>query len=110
MSFLRVQVVITLILSAAAFVTELWAFLSALKASAGAYALAGKLSKRAWCVITGASALVGFAALPTPVQTIGFAGILFIAALVAALVFLVSVRPKVRAGKPPAGNNRTGGW
>ncbi|MDR3359401.1 MAG: DUF2516 family protein [Bifidobacteriaceae bacterium] len=100
------------LLSGAAFAVEIWAFASAAKAPAGAYAVAGRLSKAAWLAITGVSALIGLAALPTPFRVIRFGGLLTLAALVAALVFLTGVRPKVRraGGGPSRPTPPTGGW
>ncbi|MDR2453177.1 MAG: DUF2516 family protein, partial [Bifidobacteriaceae bacterium] len=84
---------------------------SAARAPAGAFPAAGGLRKPAWVAITAAAAVIGLASLPTPLARLGFGGILPIAALVAALVYLVSVRPKVRRSRrPPPGPSRGGGW
>jgi hypothetical protein len=107
-----IQALVILALSAGAFGVEVWALVSAAKAPPAAYTLAGRLPKGAWVGITAAAAAVGLAALPTPFFSIPFGGLLSIAALVAALVFLVSVRPKTRGFKrPPSTGPRTsGGW
>jgi hypothetical protein len=105
------QLLIVFVLSVGAFTVEVWAFVCALKAPSGAYALAGRLSKRAWVGITAAAAAIGLAALPTPFLAVPFGGILSIAAIVAALVFLVGVRPKVRGPRrPPASPGARGSW
>lgn len=106
------QALIVFALSAAALVVEVWAFASALRAPAGGYLAAGNLPKPAWVGITAGAAIIGLGALPTPFAQIGFGGMLSIIALVAALVYLVSVRPKVRQRRPPPspGPSRAGGW
>jgi uncharacterized membrane protein len=66
-----------------------FAFVNALTFSAEAYEAAGKLTKPAWCVITG----LGFAAqliMPSPF------GIINLVFLIAALVYLADVRPALR--------------
>jgi hypothetical protein len=63
-----------------------FAFISALLYPADAYHAAGKLTKPAWCAITG----LGFAAA---LITMSGLGILSIAFTIAALVYLADVRP-----------------
>lgn len=64
-----------------------FAFVNAMTYSTEAYQAAGKLTKQAWCAITG----LGFAAqlilLGSPL------GIINLAATIAALVYLADVRP-----------------
>ena len=63
------------------------AFISALLYSAEAYDAAGKLTKTAWCAITG----LGFAAaLIQPGSPLGLLSLVF---TIAALVYLADVRP-----------------
>jgi hypothetical protein len=106
------QALIVFALAAAAFAVEVWAFGSAVRAPAGAFLAAGTLKKPAWVAITAAAAVIGLTAVPTPLAGGGFGGILSIASLVAALVYLVSVRPKVRGSRrpPPSGPSSGGGW
>ncbi|MDR2254172.1 MAG: DUF2516 family protein [Bifidobacteriaceae bacterium] len=106
------QWVVSGILASAVFVIEVWAFASAAAAPSRAYPAAGRLTKGAWLGITGGAAAVGLASLPTPYQILQFLSILSIASIVAALVYLVSVRPKVRGQRPPGGTprNQTGTW
>jgi hypothetical protein len=56
--------------------------------------------------------LIGLIALPTPFQMLSFASILWLAALVAALVYLVSVRPSVTGRRRPPRNQpgQSAGW
>jgi hypothetical protein len=83
-----------------AFVVEAWALVDALRQPAGAYALAGKLTKQWWLIILGLAAALGFAHAVAPLG--GFSpvtllrGILPVAAFIAASVYLADVRPAVR--------------
>ena len=74
----------------------LWALIDAVIRPANAYAAASKLTKPAWCGIT-ALALV-FAQLSQPLT------LFWLAASVAAIVYLVDVRPAVRALQRGGGN------
>jgi hypothetical protein len=74
----------------------LWALIDALIRPANAYTAASKLNKPAWCGIT-ALGLV-FAQLANPLT------LFWLAAAVAATVYLVDVRPAVR-GLQRGGNN-----
>ncbi|MGY1744433.1 DUF2516 family protein [Blastococcus sp. SYSU D00695] len=67
----------------------LWAFVDALVRPAGGFVAAGKLSKPAWLGITGVAALVIFLT-KAPMSLFG------LPAIVAAVVYLVDVRPAVR--------------
>jgi hypothetical protein len=65
-----------------------WAFVDALVRPAAAYVAAGKLTKPGWMAITGIAALVLFWRGP-----MDFFGL---PAVIAAVVYLVDVRPAVR--------------
>ncbi|MDR0625972.1 MAG: DUF2516 family protein [Bifidobacteriaceae bacterium] len=108
-------IIIVALLSLAAFAVEVFALVVALKAPAAAYTAAGKLSKGAWVAITAVATLIGFSAAPLPLLggSRGFGGLLSIAALVAALVFIVDVRPAVSGasgGRGRPGPRQQGGW
>ena len=75
-----------------------WAFVDALVRPAPGYVAAGKLTKPAWLGITGVAAAVIF-------LTKSPMGLLGLPAVVAAIVYLVDVRPAVRGLR--RGN---GGW
>ncbi|MCL1898055.1 MAG: DUF2516 family protein [Micrococcales bacterium] len=94
----------------AAFVIELWAFLTAIRAPASAYLSAGKQSKTLWAVLTGFSALIGLSSLPVIGSGQRFGGLLTIGAVVVAAVFLASVRPAVATKRRRPPPNRSGGW
>ena len=72
-----------------------WALVDAVIRPAASYVAAGKLSKPAWTAITGVAALILLWQGP-----LSFLGL---PAVVAAVVYLVDVRPAVRSLKP--GNN-----
>ena len=66
----------------------LWAFVDALVRPAAGYVAAGKLTKPGWAAITGLSAAVVF--WFTPMSFLG------LPAVIAAIVYLVDVRPALR--------------
>lgn len=105
------QMLIMLVLSVGALAVEVWALVCAVRTPPNAYALEGKMRKGAWVGITAGAAVIGLGSLPTRSYAVPFGGILSIAALVAALVFLVSVWPKVREHRRrPPGPPARGGW
>ena len=66
----------------------LWAFVDALVRPAGGYVAAGKLTKPAWAAITGLATLIIF--WQGPMSFLG------LPAVIAAIVYLVDVRPAVK--------------
>lgn len=68
-----------------------FAFINSLTYSNEAYQAAGKLTKQAWCAITG----LGFAAQLILIGSSPF-GIIHLAATIASLVYLADVRPALR--------------
>jgi hypothetical protein len=66
----------------------LWAFVDALIRPAGGFVAAGKLTKPGWAAITGLAALIIF--WQGPMSFLG------LPAVIAAIVYLVDVRPAVR--------------
>ncbi|MBO0801763.1 MAG: DUF2516 family protein [Nocardiopsaceae bacterium] len=98
-----------LALTLAAFVVETWAFIDAITRPAQAFAAAGKQTKKIWLLILGVAFVIGAygAAYGTsPVD------ILAVAAFVAAAIYLVDVRPKVREFRNGRGgsNGPYGPW
>jgi hypothetical protein len=75
----------------------LWAFVDALVRPAAGFVAAGKLTKPGWAAITGLAALVIFWQ-QNPMSFLG------LPAVIAAIVYLVDVRPAVR-GLRRGGNN-----
>jgi hypothetical protein len=82
-------------LSVAAFGAETWAFIDAIFRPAAAFAAAGKQTKPIWLLILGVAFVLG---LYTAAYG-GVTSILAVVAFVAAAVYLVDVRPKVREFK-----------
>ena len=66
----------------------LWAFVDALIRPAGGFVAAGKLTKPGWAAITGLAALIVF--WQGPMSFLG------LPAVIAAVVYLVDVRPAVK--------------
>lgn len=100
-----------LVISIAAFVVEAWAFVDAVRRPAPAFVAAGKQTKPIWLLILGVATVVG----------LGYAfylggasaiSILPVAAFVAAAIYLVDVRPKVREFKTgrSSGSGPYGPW
>lgn len=82
-----------------------FAFVDALTRPTEAYPAAGKLTKVAWCAILGIGLAVGIL-LPGSVI-----GLFNLAGLVAAILYLVDVRPAVREiGKPGRNQGPYGSW
>ena len=82
-------------LSIAAFGVEAWAFVDAIIRPAPAFAAAGKQTKPIWLIILGVAFVLG---LYTAAYG-GVTSILAVVAFVAAAIYLVDVRPKVREFK-----------
>ena len=82
-------------LSVAAFIVEAWAFVDAITRPAPAFAAAGKQTKPIWLIILGVAFVLG---LYTAAYG-GVTSILAVIAFVAAAIYLVDVRPKVREFK-----------
>lgn len=78
---------VVMVLGVAAFGMELFALIDAARHRPDAYVAAGKRTKPIWLAITGACAAVGFVFILNPL------GILGIAAVVGAGVYLADVRP-----------------
>jgi hypothetical protein len=80
-------------LTLAAFVVEAWAFIDAIRRPTAAFPLAGKQTKQIWLIILGIATVIGLFGVTYGVSIVS---ILPIAAFVAASIYLVDVRPKVR--------------
>ncbi len=93
-----IQNLIVLVLGLAAFATEVYAFVDALRHRSDAYVAAGKLTKQLWLIILGVAMAVGFVVFWNP---LGFIGII---AFVAAAVYLADVRPALRSASGRGGS------
>ena len=79
-----------------AFVIEAWAFFDAIRRPTAAFPAAGKQTKPLWLVILGVAFVIGIAGAIGQLQLIS---IFPIVAFVAASIYLVDVRPKIKSIK-----------
>ena len=85
------QQVVTLLLSLAAFAAEVFALVDCVRQRPDAFVAAGKRTKNFWTIVLGVATLLGFVSIGTFLLfSIG------IIAIVAALIYLVDVRPALR--------------
>ena len=80
------------VLLLAAFGVELWAFVDVIRRPAAAFTAVGKQTKQIWLIISGVAAVLGHAFAFYG----GITNLLAVVAFVAAAVYLVDVRPKVK--------------
>jgi len=85
-----------LLLYFAAQALTVWAFVDALVRPAGGFVATGKLTKPAWVAITGLAAVILYLT-KNPIALLG------LPAVIAAVVYLVDVRPAVRGLRPGNG-------
>ena len=83
------EALVFLLLYLAAQALTVWAFADALVRPAGGFVATGKLTKPAWVAITGLAAVILFLT-KNPIALLG------LPAVIAAVVYLVDVRPAVR--------------
>ena len=91
MTLLDPSNLLLLVLGLGAFALKVWALVDAATRPKQAYEVAGKLNKVAWVAILAAAVLLG------GTSVLGLFGLL---GLVAAIVYLVDVRPAVREVRP----------
>ncbi|HEY0186328.1 MAG TPA: DUF2516 family protein [Cellulomonas sp.] len=94
------------------FALSVWALVDSLRRPATAFLSAGKQTKQRWTLILVAATAVSFVALPYPIG-IGKLGFLALLSAVAAVVYLVDVKPAVApySGRRGGGGpTRPGGW
>jgi hypothetical protein len=90
-----------------AFVIEAWAFFHALFQPASAFTAASKQTKPIWLIITGLAFLIGIGGAIGYLQLFGIFPII---AFVAAAIYLVDVRPKIKQVKPGQRQGPYGPW
>ena len=92
---------------------SVWALVDLSRRPASAFAQAGKLTKTKWGLILGAAVMVAFIALPYPLN-LPFPKWLALVSAVAAIVYLVDVKPAILpySRRRGGGPNRpsSGGW
>jgi len=94
-------------LAVAAFVIECWAFVDAIIRPTAAFPAAGKQTKPIWLLILGVAFVIGLAGA---LSLLSLISIIPIIAFVAAAIYLVDVRPKVRALKTGSRQGPYGPW
>ncbi len=91
------QRMIFLALTVAAFGVQLWAFVDSLRYKDDNYRAVDKQSKKFWVIILAVGLALALIALPPLGMSMIFLNLL---ALVAAIVYLTDVRPKIKAIDP----------
>jgi hypothetical protein len=90
------------VLLLAAFGVELWAFVDVIRRPAAAFLAAGKQTKQIWMIISGVAAVLGLAFAFYG----GITNMLAVVAFVAAAIYHVDVRPKVKDFRTGRGANQ----
>ncbi|HEY2508255.1 MAG TPA: DUF2516 family protein [Streptosporangiaceae bacterium] len=97
-------------LLAAAFVVEAWAFIDAIMRPAQAFTAASKQTKPIWLIILGVALLIGVGGIFGKIGLFNSFLALPIIAFVAAAIYHVDVKPKVKAMKRDARQGPYGPW
>ena len=109
-----VQTLLYLAFYVAIFGLAVWALVDLVRRPPAAFTYAGKRTKSWWAAVLGVSVAVAFMALPYPIG-FGYLSFLALVSAVAAIVYLVDVRPAItpysgrRGPRGPGGSSR-GGW
>lgn len=116
MIFASVQVLLLLAFSLVILALTVWALIDALRRPAAAFVSAGKRTKQIWTIVLAVAAVIAIVAVPPPLGIGGFPLFLALLSAVAAIVYLVDVRPAIspysggrgrgRGGRGPS----QGGW
>ncbi|MCD1285349.1 DUF2516 family protein [Brevibacterium sp. GP-SGM9] len=91
------QRLVFLALSVAAFIVQIWAFIDSLRYKDENYRAVDKQSKKFWVIILGVGLAIALIALPPLGMRMIFLNLI---ALVAGIVYLTDVRPKIKAIDP----------
>ncbi len=110
----KVQVVLWWVFNLAILALAVWALADCLSRPARAFPQAGKRTHGFWLAVTGVGVLIAILALPTGWMP-SFFQFLGLVAAVAAIVYLVDVRPAVapysrRRGRGGGSGGSRGGW
>jgi len=95
------------ILLLGAFVIEIWAFGDALRRPSDTFKAAGKQTKPIWLIILGVAFVIGIGGAVGYLSLLSFFPII---AFVAAAIYLVDVRPKIKSVKPGTRQGPYGPW
>jgi hypothetical protein len=90
-----------------AFVVETWAFVHAIFQPATAFTAASKQTKPIWLLITGLAFVIGIGGA---IGYLALFSIFPIVAFVAAAIYLVDVRPKIKQVRPGQRQGPYGPW
>ncbi|WP_182112258.1 MULTISPECIES: DUF2516 family protein [unclassified Actinotalea] len=107
-----IQVLIFLALYVGVFAACVVALIDLVRRPAGAFVAAGKKTKTFWGALLGVATAIAFVAIPYPLG-IGELQFLALGSAVAAIVYLVDVRPAMGShgrGGPRRPGPRAGGW
>ncbi|MCI4012998.1 DUF2516 family protein [Brevibacterium sp. ZH18] len=91
------QRIVFLALSLGAFVIQIWAFIDCLRYKDENYRAVDKQSKKFWAIILGVGLAIALLALPPMGMRMIFLNLI---AVVAGIVYLTDVRPKIKAIDP----------
>jgi hypothetical protein len=113
--FASAQQILLLVFSLVILGLAVWALVDALRRPAPAFAAAGKQTKQIWTIILVIAAVVAFLAVPPPLGIGGVPMFLDLLSAVAAIVYLVDVRPAIgphsrRRGRGTGSGPSSGGW
>lgn len=109
------QVFLYLLFYVAIFGLSVWALIDLLTRPATAFTQAGKRTKAIWGTILGIAVAIAFMAIPAP-YGLNFLPFLALLSAVAAIVYLVDVRPAIapysrrRPGGGSGPSTPSGGW
>jgi hypothetical protein len=95
------------VLLLAALVIEAWAFIDAIRRPAAAFPAAGKQTKPIWLIILGLAFVIGIGGA---VGQLALLSLLPIVAFVAAAIYLVDVRPKIKSLNAGSRQGPYGPW
>ena len=90
-------------------VIEAWAFIDAIRRPAGAYVAASKQTKPIWLIILGVALLIGLGGVTQEVGLFTFLA-LPIVAFVAAAIYHVDVKPKIKDVRAGTRQGPYGPW
>ncbi|MBO9555271.1 DUF2516 family protein [Cellulomonas sp.] len=106
MSIAAIQLVLFTLFYLAIFVLCVWSLVDLLRRPASAFPAAGKRTKNFWGLILGVAVVIAFIALP-PLGALRFLSLL---SAVAAIVYLVDVKPAVTPYSKRRGGGSRGPW
>jgi hypothetical protein len=115
--FASVQLLLFLVFSLVILALAVWALVDAARRPASAFVAAGKRTKQVWMIVLGIATAVSFFCVPGPLGLGLLPSFLGLLSAVAAIVYLVDVRPAVAphsgrrgGGRGTGGGPTSGGW